>query len=86
MVGLLISLREFLSTPSARRATGKHISVHQEAGISIHALREEGDSAWQLSLPLCYNFYPRPPQGGRRDLGGTAGGVGKEKARHPLSR
>ena len=32
------------------------------------------------------NFYPRPPRGGRRDLGGTAGGVGKEKARHPLSR
>ena len=33
--------------------------------ISIHALREEGDSgvldlrAWQL------NFYPRPPRGGR---------------------
>ena len=35
--------------------------------ISIHALREEGDSS-----PTCWpmqaaNFYPRPPRGGRRD-------------------
>ena len=41
----MFSGREFLSTPSARRATpaGKTETVHDK--ISIHALREEGDSA-----------------------------------------
>ena len=34
----------FLSTPSARRATDGVISVHATVSISIHALREEGDS------------------------------------------
>ena len=34
---------EFLSTPSARRATVVGISVSSNQGISIHALREEGD-------------------------------------------
>ena len=59
------------------------------AGISIHALREEGDVCWLyirfvatifLSTPsarratspnrfdsgMVFNFYPRPPRGGRR--------------------
>ena len=34
---------EFLSTPSARRATGRTASVTAFQYISIHALREEGD-------------------------------------------
>ena len=34
----------FLSTPSARRATGKQDLLKYSYGISIHALREEGDS------------------------------------------
>ena len=33
--------------------------------ISIHALREEGDSAWVASTSGRSNFYPRPPRGGR---------------------
>ena len=33
----------FLSTPSARRATMCHTPLLQSIGISIHALREEGD-------------------------------------------
>ena len=34
-------------------------------GISIHALREEGDtSTWAQPTSLS-NFYPRPPRGGR---------------------
>ena len=33
----------FLSTPSARRATALEIAYTQGKGISIHALREEGD-------------------------------------------
>ena len=34
---------EFLSTPSARRATQRSRGRSQRCGISIHALREEGD-------------------------------------------
>ena len=55
----------FLSTPSARRATawGKNLCVAH--GISIHALREEGDlHCMGLQLFQLY-FYPRPPRGGR---------------------
>ena len=33
--------------------------------ISIHALREEGDSAKRRLLPVLVYFYPRPPRGGR---------------------
>ena len=36
-------LTEFLSTPSARRATRRRRSSGHGRGISIHALREEGD-------------------------------------------
>ena len=34
---------KFLSTPSARRATGVCVMNYREFLISIHALREEGD-------------------------------------------
>ena len=37
-------LTQFLSTPSARRATPTLSTDWMEQGISIHALREEGDS------------------------------------------
>ena len=37
----------FLSTPSARRATVDAVHLALDVGISIHALREEGD----ISLP-----------------------------------
>ena len=85
--GLLPRLPEFLSTPSARRATffavlkwhRKLISIHalREEGdrlpfpgaehqrISIHALREEGDNASINKVLAGFNFYPRPPRGGR---------------------
>ena len=36
--------QSFLSTPSARRATGCYRGVQNGWLISIHALREEGDS------------------------------------------
>ncbi len=103
---------EFLSTPSARRATqcgqlrhqllqdfyprpprgGRRLAKiigHALNAISIHALREEGDGLLYdyytladlfLSTPsarrataapghdgLQFDFYPRPPRGGRRD-------------------
>ena len=56
----------FLSTPSARRATA---DVLQQLGIhpiSIHALREEGDSRAARTDGILHDFYPRPPRGGRR--------------------
>ena len=39
-----IQLFQFLSTPSARRATPPARKVGGEQWISIHALREEGDA------------------------------------------
>ena len=41
---MMIKNQEFLSTPSARRATNKTSYKIMFQGISIHALREEGDS------------------------------------------
>ena len=56
----------FLSTPSARRATPCRFHLINNKRISIHALREEGDSS-QLVPGLAERyFYPRPPRGGRR--------------------
>ena len=44
--------QEFLSTPSARRATDVKATAYNKALISIHALREEGD----LSASYYYTF------------------------------
>ena len=41
---------QFQSTPSARRATWQHYADTDYPPISIHALREEGDS-WRCSPP-----------------------------------
>ncbi len=35
--------------------------------ISIHALREEGDSFSAGAQTATVDFYPRPPRGGRPD-------------------
>ena len=56
---------QFLSTPSARRATGFHEGGVCVLVISIHALREEGDSRSNGMVPATVDFYPRPPRGGR---------------------
>ena len=59
---------EFLSTPSARRATSPLYPAPSIRAISIHALREEGDLyAPRTKLQHLY-FYPRPPRGGRPGL------------------
>ena len=55
----------FLSTPSARRATGGGWKGRRRRGISIHALREEGDVFDLRHRETASNFYPRPPRGGR---------------------
>ena len=55
----------FLSTPSARRATQQQERNGRHEGISIHALREEGDGAVPRGVYQKSDFYPRPPRGGR---------------------
>ena len=62
-IGLLF--RIFLSTPSARRATLETGANALAKGISIHALREEGDLMLLPPVPILRDFYPRPPRGGR---------------------
>ena len=56
---------KFLSTPSARMATHLEIPLESAIIISIHALREEGDRTRPTRASSGWNFYPRPPRGGR---------------------
>ena len=60
-----ITICEFLSTPSARRATNRPRHHRRRGPISIHALREEGDVQRPAERRRTGNFYPRPPRGGR---------------------
>ena len=60
------TLMVFLSTPSARRATNFLLQLGICLLISIHALREEGDSHRSWCRCSKADFYPRPPRGGRR--------------------
>ena len=59
-------LGPFLSTPSARRATSAWRGEGAVRLISIHALREEGDTSKRRRSRTTCNFYPRPPRGGRQ--------------------
>ena len=63
--GWHMKLNLFLSTPSARRATPQVTAPTGGWAISIHALREEGDTAYWQEWKEMPNFYPRPPRGGR---------------------
>ena len=48
---------------------GRHdapLLLQYGVGISIHALREEGDAPCRHPSDRPSNFYPRPPRGGRR--------------------
>ena len=66
IISPIFSFRRFLSTPSARRATAPLWKLPATvAGISIHALREEGDALPQQRKKPPPDFYPRPPRGGR---------------------
>ena len=56
---------EFLSTPSARRATRRAGSVRGMAVfLSTPSARRATQNAW-YSIAIPHNFYPRPPRGGR---------------------
>ena len=60
--GRLISypMTLFLSTPSARRATSLRRMLRGRRGISIHALREEGDLLSGSSSPWSTVFLSTP--------------------------
>ena len=55
-----IDLVEFLSTPSARRATKTIGDGRPSLGISIHALREEGDAVQFVNLENLKLFLSTP--------------------------
>ena len=50
----------FLSTPSARRATYVTRAPARDDDISIHALREEGDHAFQMFMIFGGKFLSTP--------------------------
>ena len=52
--------KKFLSTPSARRATLYFFSQAVNRQISIHALREEGDSTRATSFRCIWIFLSTP--------------------------
>ena len=51
---------EFLSTPSARRATRPDLRQHRDRSISIHALREEGDPKAAATASRTIAFLSTP--------------------------
>ena len=59
-IGIVPGMCLFLSTPSARRATGVTVLRAGYNMISIHALREEGDSMSSFGLPLIALFLSTP--------------------------
>ena len=59
---------EFLSTPSARRATQWIFGDGGDIKISIHALREEGD-AESLKAYLSYALFLSTPSARRATAG-----------------
>ena len=67
-VGVTTAINQFLSTPSARRATSQLCRPAPADRISIHALREEGDRSVETADTRPPYFYPRPPRGGRPAL------------------
>ena len=56
----LLDIQQFLSTPSARRATCPAYAGHRPPEISIHALREEGDASIRKILPSSCRFLSTP--------------------------
>ena len=78
-----VDVEEFLSTPSARRATSGTGRRGGMRRISIHALREEGDMPTGGSRDTRDDFYPRPPRGGRR-LRVSRAGYPREISIHAL--
>ena len=60
--------RNFYPRPPRGGRPGRVRAFQQHPRISIHALREEGDSPAPGMSCTQHNFYPRPPRGGRHEL------------------
>ena len=76
LLGDLKILIQFLSTPSARRATSKDDSTELAEDISIHALREEGDLSLSGSASTDARFLSTPSARRATDLlRGLCGGA-----------
>ena len=56
----------FYPRPPRGGRLGNGTKTHIFVGISIHALREEGDCEVSSMNHAVLHFYPRPPRGGRR--------------------
>ena len=66
-------LQHLLISIHALREEGDHIfhAGGQAGKISIHALREEGDGSSRRMPAASFDFYPRPPRGGRHAVQGV---------------
>ena len=60
MLAAKLAALEFLSTPSARRATHPGVLLQRARAISIHALREEGDLRMGVSHLFVMQFLSTP--------------------------
>ena len=56
---------DFYPRPPRGGRLGMARGQKDDVGISIHALREEGDQDYKITSTNSRNFYPRPPRGGR---------------------
>ena len=65
MMDATYSGNDFYPRPPRGGRPAKAYSSVMPGSISIHALREEGDSRAACIRPLRTYFYPRPPRGGR---------------------
>ena len=63
------SVEDFYPRPPRGGRHDAEVLLFIMQDISIHALREEGDSTSRRRKPERRHFYPRPPRGGRRGLG-----------------
>ena len=68
------NIGELLGNFYPRPPRGGRLSDHQPGlllfSISIHALREEGDTLPRATIEQRLHFYPRPPRGGRHEVDG----------------
>ena len=60
--------KHFYPRPPQGGRPSRDVDGQRVIGISIHALRKEGDSPACIRAVMYANFYPRPPQGGRLAL------------------
>ena len=74
---MMLRDHEFLSTPSARRATGFGEGLIQHGWISIHALREEGDLI-SFTILICSMKFLSTPSARRATLFTVAVAAGRD--------